>query len=188
VGGGGGTGDRVEVVAHADQFRDVAGKPVEAGHDLRLELHRPGFPGHMGALGVGHVPIRAAVDPGVEVEGPHEISQGHHKLLGEHTLLDHRHVTIYQQPAVEGGDRGLDVERLDQHRHAPRGPAAGDREQDPGLAEPMHCVDSPVGQHLVLRHQRAVDVGQKQPDRVRSHPCSPFWCAGAAAARARPAT
>src|SRR5450755_5031050 len=55
-------GDRLEVVAHPDQVRDIAGEPAEAGHDLRLELHRAGFPGHVGALRVGHIPVRAAVD------------------------------------------------------------------------------------------------------------------------------
>jgi hypothetical protein len=40
VGGGRGAGHRVEVVADADQFRDVAGEAVQAGHDLRLKPHR----------------------------------------------------------------------------------------------------------------------------------------------------
>src|SRR5580692_5413480 len=70
--------DRVDVVADPDQLRHIAGEPVKAGHDLRLELHCTGFPVHVGALRVGHIPVRAAVDPGVEVERADEISHRPH--------------------------------------------------------------------------------------------------------------
>src|SRR6202042_393702 len=66
VGGGRGAGDRVEVVADPDQLGDVLGEPVEAGHHLRVELDGGRLPGDVGALGVGHVPVRSLVDPGVE--------------------------------------------------------------------------------------------------------------------------
>ena len=52
----------------------------------------------------------------------------------EHALLDHVHVAIDDEPAVERGDRRLEVERVDQHRHAARRTAARDREQDAGVA------------------------------------------------------
>ena len=88
----------------------------------------------------------------------------HDKFLRDHPLLDHRHVPVHHDAAVKGGDRGREVERLDQHRHAARRPAAGDREQDPGLAQLAHGIHGPVGEDLVRCHQRAVDVGQDQFD------------------------
>jgi hypothetical protein len=51
---------------------------------------------------------------------------------------------------------------------SPRRAAAGDREQDAGLAQALHGLDRPVGEDLVLGHQGAVDIGQQQPD----HECS----------------
>ena len=41
-----------------------------------------------------------------------------HEMLGDHLLFDDLHVPVDQQTAVEGGDRRLEVERLDEHRHA----------------------------------------------------------------------
>src|SRR4026208_635209 len=42
---------------------------------------------------------------------------------------------IANRPAVEAGDRGVDRERVEQHGHAERRPAAGDGEADAGLAQ-----------------------------------------------------
>jgi hypothetical protein len=166
VGGGRGARHRVEVVADTDQFRDIAGEAVQTGHNLRLEPDRRGFLGHVRALRVRDIPVGAAVNPGVQAERLVQVGHGHHQFFGDHALLDHRHVRIDQYPAVERGDRGRDGQRLDEHGHAPRRTAAGDGEQDPGLAELVYGFDGPVGQDLVRGHERAVDVRQKQPDRT----------------------
>ncbi len=41
-----------------------------------------------------------------------------------------------------------------------------DREDDAALAQPFHGLDRALGEHLVLRDQRAVDVGQYRGDWV----------------------
>ena len=68
------------------------------------------------------------------------------------------------QAAVEGGDGRFEVEGLDQHLHAAGRPAAGDGEEDAGVAQAAHGGDGLVGEDLVLGDQGAVDVGQEQAD------------------------
>jgi hypothetical protein len=41
------------VVADPDELGDVVGDVLDAGHDLGLELDRPGLAGHMGPSGSG---------------------------------------------------------------------------------------------------------------------------------------
>ena len=89
---------------------------------------------------------------------------GTHEVLGEDVLLEDRHVPVHHQAAVEGGDRRLEVERLDEHLHAAGRAAAGDGEEDAGVAQAVHGGDGVVGQDLVLGDQRPVHVGQEQAD------------------------
>ena len=55
-------------------------------------------------------------------------------------------------------------EGLDEHLHAARRAAAGDGEEDAGLAQAAHRGDGVVGQDLVLGDQRPVHVGQEEAD------------------------
>ena len=77
-----------------------------------------------------------------------------------------------EEAAVERRERSREPERLDQHRHAARRAAAGDREEDPGLAQLRDGGDCSVGEHLVRGDERAVDVSEKQSDRWGSHGAS----------------
>ena len=95
----------------------------------------------MGTLGVGDVPVGAAVDPDVEVERLHQLGHGDDEVFGDHLLLEDVHVPVDHEAAVEGGDGCLQVERIDEHLHALRGPAAGDGEQDAGVVEPVYGRD-----------------------------------------------
>ena len=53
-------------------------------------------------------------------------------------------------------------ERLEQHGHAARRPAAGDGESDVGLVELAHRRPRALGDHLVRRDERPVDVGENE--------------------------
>ena len=57
-----------------------------------------------------------------------------------------------------------EVERVDEHRHAPRWSPARDREEDAGFLQLAHGGHRPVGEDLVLGDKRAVHVGQQQAD------------------------
>jgi hypothetical protein len=46
------------------------------------------------ALGVRDIPVRTAVDPDIEAERPDEVGHRTHEFLGDHFLLDHRHVAV----------------------------------------------------------------------------------------------
>ncbi len=79
---------------------------------------------------------------------------------------------VHDLPAVEGGDRRPEIERLHEHLHATRGPAARDGEDDAGVAQPVDGGDGAVGEDLVVGDQRPVHVGQQQADTpVRSLGC-----------------
>jgi hypothetical protein len=66
------------------------------------------------------------------------------------------------------------MSRFTSSPHALRRPPAGHREQDPGLAQLAHRRHRAVGEDLVVRHQRAVDIGQDQPDAAALQEISPI--------------
>ena len=71
---------------------------------------------------------------------------------------------IDDRAAVEGSDRERDRERLDQEAHADGRTAGDDGEADAGLMQLAHRALGGVGQGLVFRQQRAVDVGDDKRD------------------------
>ena len=82
----------------------------------------------------------------------------------ERVALDHGEVGIDEHAAVEAGDGALQSERLDQHAHAARRPAAGDGERNAGVVQLPDRRLRRLGQHLVLGDQRAVHVRQQKAD------------------------
>src|SRR6202012_3292300 len=101
----------------------------------------------------------------------HELDKPRDQLLGENLLFDNGHVRTHDEPSVEGRDRRLQVERLDEHLHTAGGTSAGYGEQDPGPAQTPHGFQGPFGENLLLRHERAIDIREHQTDRpVRPGP------------------
>ena len=109
-------------------------------------------------------PLLLGVDPGVQPLVEDQL----HGLLGrrgiERVALDDREIGIDEHAAVEAGDGALQRERLDQHAHAARRPAAGDGEHDAGIVQRTRRRLRRLGQHLVLGDQRAVHVRQQKAD------------------------
>ena len=54
-------------------------------------------------------------------------------------------------------------------RRPARRPPAANREDDAALAQPVHRLDRALGQQLVLRDQRAVDVSEHRRDWMDAH-------------------
>ena len=63
------------------------------------------------------------------------------ELVRDDALLDDVMVGLDDEPAVEGRDRRRERERLDEHRHPARRPAARHREVDAGVVERVHGRD-----------------------------------------------
>src|SRR5215468_5275898 len=54
---------------------------------------------------------------------------------GQRLLLQDREIPFHEEPAVEAGDRRIEPQRVEQHGHAERRPATGDREADAGAPQ-----------------------------------------------------
>ncbi len=91
---------------------------------------------------------------------------GRDQVLGQRVLLHDLQVAVDHHAAVEGGDRRVDVERLEQHLHAAWRATAGQGEDDTGLAQGAHRRDGGVGEDLLPGDERAVHVGQEEADRL----------------------
>src|SRR6185369_1943808 len=79
-------------------------------------------------------------------------------------LLDNREIRLDEEPAVETRDRSLEMERLEQHGHAARRPAAGDGEADAGGVQGADGLLRSLGQYFLLVDERAVDVREYERD------------------------
>ena len=84
--------------------------------------------------------------------------------MGEHPLGDHGHVGLHEQPTVERSEWCVELQRLDQHRHAPWRATTRHREADPCPSQRADGRDGTRGEDLVLGDQGAVDVGQQELD------------------------
>jgi hypothetical protein len=93
------------------------------------------------------------------------LDHGRCDLRRDRALVDEGHVGEHDDPAVEGGHRDVQAQRLDQHPHAAQGPPAGQREEHPAFLQLVHCPDRARGEHLALRDEGAVHVRQDGGDR-----------------------
>ena len=57
---------RLEIVAYADQLRDIIGQSFEIRHDCGREFHCPFFAIDMRAMALAHEPIGAAINPNIK--------------------------------------------------------------------------------------------------------------------------
>jgi hypothetical protein len=89
VGGGRGGGrNRVVVVTHTDDLGDVALEPVEALDDRRLELHGLRLAVDVRPVGIDDEPVRAAVEPGGELERLDQLDGPGDQAVRDDPLLD----------------------------------------------------------------------------------------------------
>jgi hypothetical protein len=77
-------------------------------------------------------------------------------------LFDDRHVGPDENPAVEACNGRPQGERLDQHRHAARRPAAGDGKGNPNRIQRLHRRLRALRQHLVFGDERAIYIGNEE--------------------------
>jgi hypothetical protein len=150
--------------AHPDHLRDVVGELCVVLAHGRGELARRGFVGDVRAADVEHEPIDSLVAPDVEAVALEHLDDRGDELGGQRALLEDRHRGVDHEATVEPADRRREGERLDQHRHAAWRSSARDGEVDPCIAQLGHRGDRGCGEHLVRRDERAVDVGDHQPD------------------------
>ena len=113
---------------------------------------------------VADEPLGALIHPDAQRGRLEELDRRRDELLADDALLDHLHPGLDDETAVERRDRRPKRERLDEHRHAARRPPARHREVDPRVVQLVHRLDRAIGEHLLLRDERAVDVREQQLD------------------------
>ena len=167
--------DSVMVVADADDLDDAGEHAVEGGYHGGLRLRRRRFAIDARGLTGPHVPVRRAVDPHVETVSLNGFHDRGHNVVGQPPLVEHGQIGEHDDAAVEGRHRHRQAQRLHQHPQAPRRPPAADGEDDAALAQPIHRLDRALGQQLVLRDQRAVDVSEHRRDWMDAHGILTLW-------------
>src|SRR4029077_9260225 len=105
------------------------------GHDFRLELDRPGFAGDMRGIDFGDQPVIATVDPSVETMLAHQFDGLTRQIGGHHLLFQDRQIALNEEPAIEPGNRRVELERVKQHGHTTWWPTAGYCETNAGTLQ-----------------------------------------------------
>src|SRR3546814_7993772 len=104
--------------------------------------------------------FRSAIDPNVEAV----LGEQAYRFAGDRrrqrVALDGREVGAHEHAAVEGGDRRVEAQRIDQHGHYAGRPSARYGEADAAVAKRLDRRPRSLGQHLVMRYQRPVDIGE----------------------------
>src|SRR5690242_5831445 len=88
-------------------------------------------------------------------------------------------VRLDQHAPIERGEGLSELERIDEHSHPSRRPAACKTKSDSGLSQLQHSVSGALRQHLFLREKRPINIGNDHSDRAwwtlidRIHASSP---------------
>src|SRR5215472_11149830 len=107
----------------------------------------------MGGAGFGDQPVIPAVDPGVKPVLTNEINRLVGDVGWQGLLLQDGSIPLDEKSAIKAGNRRIELEGVEQHGHAERRTAAGDREADAGIMQPANGGFSAWGQHLVLGYE-----------------------------------
>src|SRR3546814_6837863 len=95
----------------------------------------------MRRLRVTHQPVAAAIDPNVEAV----LGEQAYRFAGDRrrqrVALDGREVGAHEHAAVEGGDRRVEAQRIDQHGHSAGRPSARYGEADAAVRSEEHTSE-----------------------------------------------
>src|SRR5262249_3794369 len=130
-----------------------------------------------GAWGVVYEPLAAPVDPEVELVLGDERHRRFRNLRRQCMGLDYGEIGVDEDAAIETGDRAIDLEGINEHRHAARRPAARDGKADVLLMQRMDGNPCPFRQGLVTRDERPIHIGEEQGNSGRpyaSHTAPPW--------------
>ena len=130
--------DQIVIVAYAHDLDGAAEHCFEILHDGRGELDGPLLARDMGRIGVTNKPVLAAIDPHIHAVLEDDLQRAPCGIGGQHVFFHDGHVGLDENPAVESGNRRPQRQRIDQHRHAARRPAARDRKGDAGAIKLFH--------------------------------------------------
>ena len=116
----------------------------------------------MGSTGFGDQPVVAAVDPSIEAMLAHNVDRLTRNIRGHRLFLQNRKIAFDKKPAVEAGNRRVELECIKQHGHAARWPTAGDGKADARVVQCTDGVLCALGQNLFLGDKCAVHVRQHE--------------------------
>src|SRR5262249_19383660 len=183
-------GDAIEVVAHADDLHRAGQWRFKIRHYRGRKLHGPLLARHVRRGGVADKPVVPAINQHIKSTGDDDSIGALGRIGGKHVLLDDRHIGPDEDPAVESGDRRLQIERPDEHPHATWRPATGDRKGNACGVERLHRLGRARGQHLVGGDPGAghLGPGERGPWTLsaRDHPSAPARALSIRTASLRP--
>ena len=116
------------------------------------------------AVGPAGEPEFVGEQPDVDAEFVQDIETALRRGSGDQMCFDRVQLWIDDRTSIEGPDRQRDREPFDQKPHADGGPAGDDGETDICRVQFAHRGLGRLGDALVPRQQRAVDIGHHQLD------------------------
>src|ERR1700733_476673 len=155
---------QVVIVAHANDLNRAAKHVFEILDDGRSKLDGPLLPRDMGRVEIANKPVLAAIEPDIHLVLEDDLQRALCRIGGKHVLFHDGHVGLDENSAVEPGNRRLQSQRIDQHRHAARRTAAGNRKGDACGLQSLHSRSRARRQHFLRSDERTVDVGQDKRD------------------------
>src|ERR1700733_8529654 len=155
---------QVVIVAHANDLNRAAKHVFEILDDGRSKLDGPLLPRDVGRVEIANKPVLAAIEPHIHLVLEDDLQRALCRIGGKHVLFHDGHVGLDENPTIEPGDWGSQSQWIDQHRHAARRPAAGNRKGDTCRLESLHSCTRARRQHFLRSDERAVDVGKDKRD------------------------
>src|SRR3954447_1368081 len=135
---------------------------VERLHNFGTETNGATLAVDVWRLWVANQPLVANIDPAIEALADDQVESFLGGIERQQLLLDDGQIRMHEKAAIESGNRGIDRQWCDEHCHAPGRTTAGDSKTDAVVVQAVHGLERALGQHLVARHQRTVNVGEQQ--------------------------
>jgi hypothetical protein len=152
--------------AHAHDLDRALEHAADITNDGRRELHVPLLSVDAKRVGVAEKPIDAAKHPDIEARLLEVVDDVVGDGERERPLLDHRReVRPDEHAAVERRDRRREPETFSQRREPARRSPASDAEQNARRAQLLDRTTRAIGEDLVIRQHRSVDICDEHPDR-----------------------
>ena len=138
---------------------------VNSRHDRRRLPHGVGFAIDMVARRVRAQPLVAGEAPAIDPVLAEYRDRLFRDFGRDPDLLDNgqgRQVRFDDRAGVVAAERQLEAQWLNQHPQPERRAAAAYREGDAARVQPLDGRHGARGQHLVVRHERAVHIGDDE--------------------------
>ena len=118
----------------------------------------------MRRIGITDKPVIATIDPHIHLVPEDDLDGAIRRVGGKDVRFHDGHIRLDEDPAIESGNRGAQSQWIDQHRHAARRAATGNRKSDACVLQGPHGTLRARRQYFLLSDERAVDIGEYKRD------------------------